>query len=150
MNEGKVAQVIGAVVDVEFENKLPEILNALHVKQPGDPANNIPDINVTLEVAAHLGDNMVRTVAMSATDGLVRGTPAVDTGQPITVPVGEKTLGRIMNVIGEPVDQQGPIDAKERLPIHREDLDITITLRIYAPDLEKMKTWKAPKAKMMK
>jgi F-type H+-transporting ATPase subunit beta len=120
MNEGKVAQVIGAVVDVEFENKLPEILNALHVKQPGDPANNIPDINITLEVAAHLGDNMVRTVAMSATDGLVRGTPAVDTGQPITVPVGEKTLGRIMNVIGEPVDQQGPIDAKERLPIHRE------------------------------
>ncbi|UCH82405.1 MAG: F0F1 ATP synthase subunit beta [Nitrospiraceae bacterium] len=120
MNEGKVAQVIGAVVDVEFGNKLPEILNALHVKQPGDPANNIPDINITLEVAAHLGDNMVRTVAMSATDGLVRGTPAVDTGQPITVPVGEKTLGRIMNVIGEPVDQQGPIDAKERLPIHRE------------------------------
>jgi len=95
-------------------------LNALHVKAPGDPANNIPDINITLEVAAHLGDNMVRTIAMSATDGLVRGTPAIDTGQPITVPVGEKTLGRIMNVIGEPIDQQGPIDAKERLPIHRE------------------------------
>jgi F-type H+-transporting ATPase subunit beta len=125
MNEGKIAQVIGAVVDVEFENKLPEILNALHVKQPGDPANNIPDINVTLEVAAHLGENMVRTVAMSATDGLVRGTPAIDTGQPITVPVGEKTLGRIMNVIGEPVDQMGPIDSKERLPIHREAPDFT-------------------------
>jgi F-type H+-transporting ATPase subunit beta len=120
MNEGKVAQVIGAVVDVEFEDKLPEILNAVHIKEPGDPANNIPDINITLEVAAHLGDNMVRTIAMSATDGLVRGTPAIDTGQPITVPVGEKTLGRIMNVIGEPVDQQGPIDSKERLPIHRE------------------------------
>ena len=120
MNEGKVAQVIGAVVDVEFENKLPAILNALHVKAPGDAANNIPDINITLEVAAHLGDNMVRTIAMSATDGLVRGTPAIDTGQPITVPVGEKTLGRIMNVIGEPVDQQGPIDSKIRLPIHRE------------------------------
>ncbi len=120
MNEGKVAQVIGAVVDVEFENKLPEILNAVHIKEPGDPANNIPDINITLEVAAHLGDNMVRTIAMSATDGLVRGTPAIDTGQPITVPVGEKTLGRIMNVIGEPVDQQGPIDSKIRLPIHRE------------------------------
>ncbi len=120
MNEGKVAQVIGAVVDVEFENKLPEILNAVQIKEPGDPAKNIPDINITLEVAAHLGDNMVRTIAMSATDGLVRGTPAIDTGQPITVPVGEKTLGRIMNVIGEPVDQQGPIDSKIRLPIHRE------------------------------
>ena len=80
MNEGKIAQVIGAVVDVEFENKLPEILNALQVKQPGDPENNIPDINVTLEVAAHLGDNMVRTVAMSATDGLVRGTPDIEGG----------------------------------------------------------------------
>ena len=120
MNEGKVAQVIGAVVDVEFEGKLPEILNAVQIKAPGDPANNIPDINITLEVAAHLGDNMVRTIAMSATDGLVRGTPAIDTGQPITVPVGEKTLGRIMNVIGEPIDQQGPIDSKIRLPIHRE------------------------------
>ena len=120
MNEGKVAQVIGAVVDVEFERQLPEILNAVHIKQPGDSANDIPDINITLEVAAHLGDNMVRTIAMSATDGLVRGTPAIDTGQPITVPVGEKTLGRIMNVIGEPVDQQGPIDSKMRLPIHRE------------------------------
>jgi F-type H+-transporting ATPase subunit beta len=125
MNEGKVAQVIGAVVDVEFESKLPEILNAVHVKQPGDSANNIPDINITLEVAAHLGDNMVRTIAMSATDGLVRGTPAIDTGQPITVPVGEKTLGRIMNVIGEPVDQQGPIDSKTRLPIHREAPEFT-------------------------
>ncbi|MEW6602987.1 MAG: F0F1 ATP synthase subunit beta, partial [Nitrospirota bacterium] len=91
--------------------------------QPGDAAKGIPDINVTLEVAAHLGDNMVRTVAMSATDGLVRGTPAVDTGLPITVPVGAKTLGRIMNVIGEPVDQLGPIDSKDRLPIHREAPD---------------------------
>ncbi len=125
MNQGKIAQVIGAVVDVAFEDTLPEILNALTVNQPGDREKGIPDINVTLEVAAHLGDNMVRTVAMSATDGLVRGTPVVDTGHPITVPVGEKTLGRIMNVIGEPVDQQGPIDAKERLPIHREAPDFT-------------------------
>ena len=125
MNEGKVAQVIGAVVDVEFEDKMPEILNALTIAQPGDKEKGIPDINITLEVAAHLGDNMVRTVAMSATDGLVRGTPAVDTGQPITVPVGEKTLGRIMNVIGEPVDQMGPIDSKERLPIHRESPEFT-------------------------
>jgi F-type H+-transporting ATPase subunit beta len=120
MNEGKVAQVIGAVVDVEFEDKLPAILNGLTVAQPGDKEKGIPDINITLEVASHLGENMVRTIAMSATDGLVRGTPAVDTGQPITVPVGEKTLGRIMNVIGEPIDQLGPIDSKERLPIHRE------------------------------
>lgn len=125
MNQGKIAQVIGAVVDVEFQDKLPEILNALKVEQPGDPAKNIPDINVTLEVAAHLGDNMVRTVAMSSTDGLVRGTLAVDTGQPITVPVGEKTLGRIMNVIGEPVDQGGAIESKDRLPIHRESPEFT-------------------------
>ena len=125
MNEGKIAQVIGAVVDVEFENRLPEILNALTVAQPGNKEKGIPDVNVTLEVAAHLGDNMVRTVAMSATDGLVRGTPAVDTGQPITVPVGAKTLGRIMNVIGEPVDQMGPIDSKERLPIHRPSPEFT-------------------------
>jgi F-type H+-transporting ATPase subunit beta len=125
MNEGKVAQVIGAVVDVEFEDKLPEILNALTIAQPGDAEKDIPDINITLEVAAHLGDNMVRTVAMSATDGLVRGTPAVDTGKPITVPVGDKTLGRIMNVIGEPIDQLGPIDSKERLPIHRESPEFT-------------------------
>jgi len=125
MNEGKVAQVIGAVVDVEFENKLPEILNALTIAQPGDKGKGIPDVNITLEVAAHLGDNMVRTIAMSATDGLVRGTPAVDTGLPITVPVGAKTLGRIMNVIGEPVDQMGPIDSKERLPIHRPSPEFT-------------------------
>jgi F-type H+-transporting ATPase subunit beta len=125
MNEGKIAQVIGAVVDVEFEDQLPEILNALTISQPGDSDKGIPDINVTLEVAAHLGDNMVRTVAMSATDGLVRGTAVLDTGQPITVPVGEKTLGRIMNVIGEPVDQQGPIDSKARLPIHRPSPEFT-------------------------
>jgi F-type H+-transporting ATPase subunit beta len=125
MNEGKVAQVIGAVVDVEFENIMPEILNALTVAQPGDKEKGIPDINITLEVAAHLGDNMVRTVAMSATDGLVRGTRAVDTGKPITVPVGAKTLGRIMNVIGESVDQLGPIDSKDRLPIHRPSPEFT-------------------------
>ena len=125
MNQGKVAQIIGAVVDVEFDQKLPQILNALKIEHPGDKDKGVPDINITLEVAAHLGDNMVRTIAMSATDGLVRGTPAVDTGQPITVPVGEAILGRIMNVIGEPVDQQGPINAKERLPIHRESPEFT-------------------------
>ena len=125
MNEGKVAQVIGAVVDVEFEDKLPEILNGLNIAQSGDKEKGNPDINVTLEVAAHLGENIVRTIAMSATDGLVRGTPAVDTGLPITVPVGEKTLGRIMNVIGDPIDQLGPIDSKERQPIHKEAPEFT-------------------------
>ncbi len=119
MNTGKVSQVIGAVVDVEFEGKMPEILNAITVDQKGDEAKGIPDIKVTLEVASHLGENKVRTVAMSATDGLVRGMPAVDTGQPITVPVGKASLGRIMNVIGEGVDNLGPISAEKRLPIHR-------------------------------
>jgi F-type H+-transporting ATPase subunit beta len=125
MNEGKVAQVIGAVVDVEFEDTLPAILNALKIKQAADAEKGTPEIDLTLEVAGHLGDNLVRTVAMSTTDGLVRGMKVVDTGQPITVPVGEKTLGRIMNVIGEPVDQKGPIDSPDRLPIHRESPSFT-------------------------
>ncbi|HET6514570.1 MAG TPA: F0F1 ATP synthase subunit beta [Thermodesulfovibrionales bacterium] len=119
MNTGKVSQVIGAVVDIEFEGKLPDILNAVTIDQKGDEAKGIPDIKLTLEVAAHLGENKVRTVAMSATDGLVRGTDAVDTGQPITAPVGKAVLGRIMNVIGEGVDKKGPIQTETRLPIHR-------------------------------
>jgi F-type H+-transporting ATPase subunit beta len=119
-NVGKVSQVIGAVVDLEFEEKMPEILNAITVEQKGDAEKGLPDINITLEVAVHLGDSKVRTVAMSSTDGLVRGMPAVDTGQPITVPVGKASLGRIMNVIGEGVDKLGPIKAEQKLPIHRE------------------------------
>jgi F-type H+-transporting ATPase subunit beta len=119
-NIGKVAQVIGAVVDVEFEEKLPAILNAVKVEQPADPEKGLPEIKLTLEVASHLGDNKVRTIAMSVTDGLVRGMKAVDTGLPIAVPVGEAALGRIMNVIGEPVDQLGPIKSDKTLPIHRE------------------------------
>lgn len=119
-NVGKVSQVIGAVVDLEFEENMPEILNAITVEQKGDSEKGIPDINVTLEVAVHLGDNKVRTVAMSSTDGLVRGMPAVDTGQPIAVPVGKASLGRIMNVIGEGVDKLGPIKSDQKLPIHRE------------------------------
>jgi F-type H+-transporting ATPase subunit beta len=119
MNEGKVAQVIGAVVDVEFEGKLPEILNALKIEQNADAKKGIPEINLTLEVASHLGENKVRTIAMSTTDGVVRGMKALDTGSPITVPVGDGILGRIMNVIGDPYDKLGPIDAKDRLPIHR-------------------------------
>lgn len=120
MNEGRVVQVIGAVVDVEFEEKLPEILNALKIEQPADPAKGIPEINLTLEVASHLGDNKVRAVAMSTTDGVVRGMRVVDTGRPITVPVGDGVLGRIINVTGDPYDKLGPIETEERWPIHRE------------------------------
>lgn len=119
MNEGRVAQVIGAVVDVEFETELPPILTALKVERPADPEKGVTEINLTLEAAAHIGENMVRTIAMQTTDGLVRGMKVVDTGQPITIPVGEKTLGRIMNVTGDPYDQLGPIEASEKLSIHR-------------------------------
>jgi F-type H+-transporting ATPase subunit beta len=119
MNVGKIVQVIGAVVDVEFEKQLPMIRNAVTVDVKADPTKGIPEIHVTLEIAQHLGENKARTIAMSATEGLVRGMEVVDTGQPIAVPVGDAALGRIMNVIGEPVDELGPIEAKERRPIHR-------------------------------
>jgi F-type H+-transporting ATPase subunit beta len=108
---GKISQVLGAVVDVEFEGELPAILNALEVD------NN--DNRLILEVAQHLGENVVRTIAMDTTDGLVRGQSATDTGSPISMPVGPETLGRIMNVVGEPVDERGEIVTKERYPIHR-------------------------------
>ncbi len=118
-NEGRVSQVIGAVVDVEFDDQLPEILNAIKIQQKGDPDKGVPEIDLTLEVALHLGDGKVRTIAMSVTDGLVRGMKAVDTGSPITVPVGEGALGRIMNVIGEPIDELGEIKSDKRSPIHK-------------------------------
>ncbi|PKL52193.1 MAG: F0F1 ATP synthase subunit beta [Nitrospira bacterium HGW-Nitrospira-1] len=118
-NTGKISQVIGAVVDVEFEEKMPDILNALKIEQKGDPAKGTRDFDITLEVALHLGDGKVRTVAMQATDGLVRGMPAVDTGLPITVPVGTGALGRILNVVGDPIDKLGPVKSDKRLPIHR-------------------------------
>ena len=108
---GKVSQVIGAVVDVEFDGAIPDILNALEVDNNGQ--------RLVLEVAQHLGENTVRTIAMDATEGLVRGTEATDTGGPITVPVGPETLGRIMNVIGEVVDEGKPIKAKKSYAIHR-------------------------------
>jgi F-type H+/Na+-transporting ATPase subunit beta len=110
-NVGTISQVIGAVVDVKFDGDLPEILNALHGKNQGK--------TLVLEVAQHLGENTVRTVAMDSTDGLVRGAEVVDTGGPIMMPVGPETLGRILNVVGEPVDERGPIVAKMRSPIHR-------------------------------
>ncbi len=119
MNEGKVVQVIGAVVDVEFETELPAILNALRIEQPADPEKGTAEISLTLEVASHLGENIVRTISMGPTDGIVRGMKVVDTGLPIAVPVGEATLGRIINVIGEPYDQAGPIETEEKWPIHR-------------------------------
>jgi F-type H+-transporting ATPase subunit beta len=119
MNEGKVSQVIGAVVDVEFEKELPPILNALKIEAPGDPSKGIPALDITLEVAAHLGDNKVRTIAMQTTDGVVRGMKVIDTGRPIAVPVGKATLGRIMNVVGDPYDKLGSIQSDERWPIHR-------------------------------
>jgi F-type H+-transporting ATPase subunit beta len=108
---GTITQVIGAVVDVHFEGELPSILSALHTDNEGR--------TLTLEVAQHLGENTVRTIAMDTTDGLVRGAQVVDTGNPIMMPVGPETLGRILNVIGEPVDERGPVTTKLRLPIHR-------------------------------
>ncbi|MBW2630299.1 MAG: F0F1 ATP synthase subunit beta [Deltaproteobacteria bacterium] len=118
MNTGKIVQVIGPVLDVEFEEgNLPNIMNAVTVTNP--TINDEKD-NLVVEVAQHLGDNVVRCIAMEITDGLVRGMEARDTGAPITVPVGEACLGRILNVIGKPVDGLGPVDAKQTAPIHRE------------------------------
>jgi F-type H+/Na+-transporting ATPase subunit beta len=108
--KGKVTQVIGAVVDVQFENDLPEILNAVVTENNGN--------KLVLEVAQHLGENTVRTIAMDSTEGLVRGAPVTDTGAPISVPTGTGTLGRILNVIGEPIDEKGPVEATEFRPIH--------------------------------
>merc|ERR1711920_312840 len=108
---GKVSQVIGAVVDVQFEGALPPILNALEVQGF--------EHRLVLEVAQHLGENMVRTIAMDGTDGLTRGQKVQDTGAPIKVPVGEQTLGRIINIIGEPIDELGPIETKKTYSIHR-------------------------------
>jgi F-type H+-transporting ATPase subunit beta len=117
MNMGKITQVLGAVVDVEFpDGSLPPIYNALKVT---NPAISDAKDNLILEVAQHLGENTVRCVAMDTTEGLIRGMEASDTGAGITVPVGEQTLGRVLNVIGEPVDEQGPINAKKFYPIHR-------------------------------
>jgi F-type H+-transporting ATPase subunit beta len=111
-NVGTITQVTGAVVDVHFEGDLPNILNALETDNGGN--------RLVLEVAQHLGESTVRTIAMDTTDGLVRGHEVTDLGEPISVPVGPETLGRIVNVIGEPVDERGPINAKMRSPIHRE------------------------------
>src|SRR6059058_442451 len=117
-NIGHVIQITGPAVDVQFtEAAMPPIYQALRVVSDGF---NVPaPINVTLEVQQHLGEGRVRTIAMEATEGMVRGMKAIDMGGPISVPVGHGTLGRVMNVIGEPVDNLGPVQAKERMPIHR-------------------------------
>src|SRR5437763_16915777 len=109
---GRITQVLGAVVAVQFEGELPFIMSALHTK------NNAQTL--VLEVAQELGERTVRCIAMDSTDGMVRGSEVVDTGAPISVPVGPATLGRILNVIGDPIDERGPVNAAMRYPIHRE------------------------------
>src|SRR3954454_748680 len=125
---GKVVQVIGPVVDIEFEGgHLPEIYNAVHIKSEGKGGHAI---DVIVEVEQHLGENRVRTVAMKPTDGMQRGMVAIDTGSPITMPVGSATLGRVMNVLGEPVDfPDRAVESSERWSIHRK-----------APTLEEQST----------
>ena len=130
MNAGKVVQIIGPAVDIEFEpGQLPNIYNAIKITSADqDAIKSSIEMNITLEVAQHLGNNLVRTIAMSTTDGLVRGMKAVDTGGPISVPVGRSTLGRMINVIGESIDHKGPVETTTTYPIHRpapifEDLE---------------------------
>ena len=108
----KISQIIGVAIDVDFsEGELPEIYNAVEVPKPDGT-------KLVLEVQQHLGEDRVRCISMDSTDGLVRGTKAYDTGSPITVPVGKEVLGRLMNVVGEPIDQLGPIETETRYPIH--------------------------------
>ena len=112
-NTGKISQIMGAVVDVTFkEGQIPKILNALEINQNGQG-------KLTLEVAQHLGDSVVRTVAMDSTDGLVRGQTVIDTGSPISVPVGEETLGRLFDVLGNTIDEKDPPKTEKKYPIHR-------------------------------
>lgn len=125
---GKITQILGPVVDVLFDGEsLPDIYNALEIDRGEDGM-------LVVEVQQHLGGNMVRTVSMSSTDGLVRGMKVTDTGAPISVPVGEATLGRIMNVTGEPIDEAGPVEAPQRMPIHREApkmVDLTVEPEVF-------------------
>jgi F-type H+/Na+-transporting ATPase subunit beta len=118
MKEGKVIQVIGPVIDVEFEGELPPIYNAVRVRHKDEETG--VDLDLIAEIEQHLGENRVRCVSMQPTDGLIRGVDAVDTGKPITMPVGDATLGRILNVVGEPVDEAGEVKAKDHWSIHRE------------------------------
>src|SRR5215469_17135965 len=126
---GKIVQIIGAVCDVEFEGHLPAILDALETtntdQRSGEP------FRLVLEVAQHLGENTVRAIAMDTTEGLTRGHPVVDTGGPITVPVGPGCLGRIMNVIGEPVDESGPIPHKDRKSTRLNSSHVEISYAVF-------------------
>eukprot|EP00048_Salpingoeca_helianthica_P011083 m.159108 g.159108 ORF g.159108 m.159108 type:complete len:573 (-) comp15176_c0_seq1:196-1914(-) len=129
--KGKIVSVIGAVVDVQFDGELPSILNGLEVENR--------DSRLVLEVAQHLGENTVRTIAMDGTEGLVRGQPVADTGAPIEIPVGNETLGRIINVIGEPIDERGPINAKDKRAIHQdapEFVDMSVKQEILATGIK--------------
>ena len=115
MNKGKIIQVMGPVVDVSFEDGvLPALYNAINIERTGESGETE---TLVCEVALHLGDNAVRSVAMHSTDGLVRGMEVLDTGAPITVPVGEEVLGRILNVVGDPVDKKPPVESKVRWSI---------------------------------
>src|SRR3982751_911444 len=114
MNKGKIVQVIGPVVDIEFADKTPDIYNALTVEFKVEEQV----INLTLEVQQHLGGNWVRTISMSGTEGLERGLEVIDTGQPISMPVGEGVMGRVFDVTGNPVDESGPVKVEKRYPIH--------------------------------
>ena len=130
VGNGRITTVIGAVVDVQFDGELPNILNALEVEGH--------NVRLVLEVAQHLGESTVRTIAMDATEGLKRGQVVVDQGSPINVPVGNELLGRIVNVIGEPIDEQGPIGNTMTLPIHDEapkftDQDTTASVSSHPP-----------------
>src|ERR1041385_4538986 len=116
---GKITQVIGAVVDVQFEGHLPAILNALETNNAGLKTEANPNGRLVLEVAQHLGESTVRTVAMDTSEGLVRGQDVTDTGQPIAVPVGDECLGRIINVVGDPVDEAGPVKTPQKRAIHQ-------------------------------
>lgn len=113
MNTGTITQIIGAVVDVKFDDELPALLNALSVEREGTR-------RLILEVQQHIGGKTVRTIAMDATDGLERGLAVHDTGEPISVSVGKNSLGRMVNVIGEPIDDKGPIVSEKKYPIHRD------------------------------
>lgn len=119
MNKGRIVSVIGPVVDVEFDEQLPDIYNAIVVKSSHQPEKTEVEIDVTMEAMQQLGNNLVRCVALSSTDGLRRGMVAIDTGAPISVAVGRETLGRMFNVLGEPIDGKGPVKAKTKYPIHR-------------------------------
>lgn len=116
-NKGKITQIIGAVIDVRFESELPSLYNAIEVP--------FGDKTIVLEVMQHLGDHTVRCISMHPTDGLKRGMEAVDTGAPITVPVGEEVLGRMVNVLGKPIDNMPDIETKEHWPIHRNPPSLT-------------------------